>query len=469
MRLPRLSRPSALGILVAAGAVVAASYAFAALRNDDPPAAPPPPAAIPSGSSGGISPLVPPAAGPADALPAPGSRNELDRVIGAFEDRVATRDDATDLAFLGRLYLIRARQSGDLANYEQALAALERARGIAPRYLEALGLLASARYALHDFQGAADLAAEVLAENPDDPQARTVAGDAAMALGNVDRAEEIFSALATDLPGVPAIEARLAQVAWLRGDVSTAVALAASAEERAAASGVRDADLSWYRSLRGSLAFDQGRFDVAASRFEEAREAFPASQVALGGLARVRAAQGDINGAIARYQQATAAVPDPQLLAELGDLYLLAGDPATAEDHYATVEVIGRLGAAGGAVYNRTLALFWADHDRNVAEALELTAAELEIRQDVYGWDAHAWALYRNGRFEEAREASLRARRLGTPQAEFWYHAGLISAALGDHGTAASELQRALELNPEFDPIHAAETRRVIATLEVAS
>ncbi len=455
-----MRRPNALAVLAAAAVVVAAGYAFAAFARDDDPR-PTVPDAPRSGAA--VAPLAPPVAAP-DA--APGTQSELDRVIGVFERRVKERDDATDLAFLGRLYLIRARRTNDLGSYDQALAALERAVDVAPRYEDALTLLASTRYALHDFAAAAALAEELLAADPANLEARLVAGDAALAVGDITAARAAFEELAETLPGAPPIDSRRAQVAWLEGDVPRAVALAASAEEQAARSGARDVDLAWYRSFRGALAFDQGRIDVAATRYEQALEAFPGYPVALGGLAAVRAAEGRHADAINLYLEATAAVPDPEFLAALGDLYLVTGDPEAAEDQYATVEVIGRLGAAGGAVYNRVLALFWADHDRNVEEALRLTTAELELRRDVYGWDAHAWALYRNGRFDAAREASDEALALGTQDAELWYHAGLISAALGDSGRAARELRRALEINPEFDPIHAPAARTALAEVE---
>ena len=44
-----------------------------------------------------------------------------------------------------------------------------------------------------------------------------------------------------------------------------------------------------------------------------------------------------------------------------------------------------------------------------------------------------------------------------------YFHAGMISAALGERARAAAELQRALDISPQFDPLLAAEAR---ATLE---
>ena len=102
---------------------------------------------------------------------------------------------------------------------------------------------------------------------------------------------------------------------------------------------------------------------------------------------------------------------------------------------------------------NRNLALVFADQDRNFA--LELAQAELEVRGDVYTYDALAWALCKNGKLVEAARAAGQALQFGTPEPTFYYHAGMIAHALGNKAEAAKYLERALALNPAFDPRHA--------------
>jgi tetratricopeptide (TPR) repeat protein len=87
-----------------------------------------------------------------------------------------------------------------------------------------------------------------------------------------------------------------------------------------------------------------------------------------------------------------------------------------------------------------------------VARALELAQAEIQVRGDVYTYDALAWALYRNGKLAEAAESSRKALQFGTPEPAFYYHAGMIATALGNKTAAAQHLERALALNPHFDP-----------------
>ena len=45
-----------------------------------------------------------------------------------------------------------------------------------------------------------------------------------------------------------------------------------------------------------------------------------------------------------------------------------------------------------------------------------------------------------------------KALHLGTPEASFHIHAGLIAAALGNHADARKHLKRAVSLNAKLDP-----------------
>ena len=64
--------------------------------------------------------------------------------------------------------------------------------------------------------------------------------------------------------------------------------------------------------------------------------------------------------------------------------------------------------------------------------------------------DALAWALYANGRYREAAAASEHALRLGTRNALFLFHAGMINLRLGNRDAAERVLRDAFEVNPWF-------------------
>ena len=129
------------------------------------------------------------------------------------------------------------------------------------------------------------------------------------------------------------------------------------------------------------------------------------------------------------------------------------------------MEYIGRLTALNQTLYNRELALFEADHDRNLPEALALAERELEVRQDIYTYDVLAWVRYKNGKFRDARDAMKKALQLGTRDARLFFHAGLIYHGMDDDEKARQYLQNALQLNPHFHPLQAEVARQMLATL----
>ena len=115
---------------------------------------------------------------------------------------------------------------------------------------------------------------------------------------------------------------------------------------------------------------------------------------------------------------------------------------------YDTVEFIATLAAIDQQVYNRELALFYANHDLKLEYALELASAELEFRKDIYGYDALAWTLYQNGSLDEAADAMDQAMKLGTKDALLFFHSGIIKYRLGDEDKVREHLSSALRLNP---------------------
>jgi tetratricopeptide (TPR) repeat protein len=120
-----------------------------------------------------------------------------------------------------------------------------------------------------------------------------------------------------------------------------------------------------------------------------------------------RAAKGEYKAAIASYEKAQASTPMPDYAAALYDLYTIQKDPKNAQ---------------------RNLALIFADHDWHLDRALELATGELDVRKDIYSYDALAWALYKNKKFAEADGAMAKALKMGTPEPAFYYHAEQIAS-----------------------------------------
>jgi tetratricopeptide (TPR) repeat protein len=366
---------------------------------------------------------------------------------------------------LGDAYIQKARETGDAAHFVRAEGALRKALILAPEYAPAARHLAYALYMRHAFAEAAAQARQAVSLDPGDSHAWGVLGDALLESGRYPEAGEAYEQmrrLGADLYSLT----RVAGWKSVHGDPAGAIADLEGAVE----AGRRDARpreaVAWALWQLGAEHFSAGRLAEADARYREALATSPRYHRALAGLAQVRAAQGRHAQAIELYRDALAVVPQPDYAAALGDVYRMGGQLAEARQQYDLVEYIGRLSALNRILYNRELALFYADHDLRLDEALELARRELEIRQDVYAYDLLAWVLYRHGRLTEAREAMQQALRLGTRDARLFFHAGLIERGLGRGETARAYLRQALGTNPHFHPFHAAEAARVLHDLE---
>ncbi len=400
-----------------------------------------------------------------DSIPDPGVKS-TDDLIEFWRGRIE-RDprDYISLAYLGQSFLRQARETGDVSAYQRAETALHEALALNPNYETALAYLSAVLFAQHDFQGAQDLANRVYSFDPRALQALATLGDSQLELGNYVAAEAAYSELLKRSPSPP-VYSRLARLAWLQGRPEEAVALMGRSADEALTLGLTGESVAWYQFQLGELYFNTGQIEDAAKHYATALDLFDNYYLALAGLGKVRAAQGRYDQAINLYRQALAIIPQPATLAALGDLYAETGQAEQAQRQYDTVEFIATLAAINQQVYNRELALFYANHDLKLEYALELASAELEFRRDIYGYDALGWALYQNSRFDAAAEAMEQAMKLGTKDAMLYFHSGMIHYRLGDRELAREQLAHALELNPHFSLLQSGIAKQTLAELQ---
>jgi tetratricopeptide (TPR) repeat protein len=265
---------------------------------------------------------------------------------------------------------------------------------------------------------------------------------------------------------MPPVLARLASLEELKGNPQNALDLMQDATRRVLQSGGSRENVAWYVLRVGDLYYNMGDIREAGAYYEASLRVFDKYPLALASLGKVRAAQGRYNDAIRYYQQAINIVPQPDFLAALGDLYTVTGQPDQAATQYEIVEYIGKLAAINQQIYNRQLANFYSDHDLKLKEARQLALSELEYRKDIYGYDAAAWAEYKNGNFEEAQNYIEQAMALGTRDAQLYFHAGMIALELGHKDQAREYLEEALAINPHFSILQAESAGRALESLE---
>ena len=374
----------------------------------------------------------------------------LARSITALQDRL--RDlpkDFSSWSALGYAYVAQARATADPSYYpraEEAFALVIAERPDDADAIAGMGALANAR---HEFATGRDLATQAVAADPYDSTAKGVLADAQLQLGEYDAALVTLQEMVDLRPGVASFT-RISDSYELRGDLEGArYALERSLEVSAAPS-----DASFVLFYLGELAFNSGDYELAAQHYAEGLRRDPGNVTILAGQAKVAAALGDVEAAVAGWAEVVQRLPQPVYLVAYGELLQSLGRTEEAQEQYDVADAASKLFTASGVTPDVEVAIYAADHGRP-AEALEIAEAQYATRRSVEVEDALAWALHANGRYEEALEHALEAQRLGTRNAVFDYHRGMIQMELGLVDEARASLTLALETSPAFSPLRA--------------
>jgi tetratricopeptide (TPR) repeat protein len=373
---------------------------------------------------------------------------KTDQRIAVLEKvlKAEPKDPALKVA-LAKAFVQKLRETGDLAYLNRASSIVDEVLASEPKFEPAKRLRNEVEMNLHRFPKVADYAETMLATNPSDSSTLGLLGDAFMEMGQYQRAGEAYTRMAS-LGGNLFSYNRLAYYNFVTGKADEALGWIAQA---IAAGGKSPENEAWCLSEMGDILFKVGRIGDAESAFQLALKTFPGYHRGHAGLGRVQAAQERWADAIQNFQRAQAIVPLPEYAGSLEMLFERTGNASGAAKQRALMDMTEKLLSANGEKANRTLALIYADENRNLPRALELAKAEFDVRNDVYSYDALSWVLYKNGQLVEAAKASDRALAMGTPEPAFYYHAGVIALAKGDRENARKYLERALSLNPKFD------------------
>lgn len=360
------------------------------------------------------------------------------------------RTNPNNLRFQNTLagaYIQKMRETTDFSYIDRASRIIDRVLSIEPRDYEALRLRSEIALERHQFAEVAGFSRQMIRITPDDAWNWGTLGDALMELGQYEGVAEAYQKMVSIRPNQSSYN-RASYYRWVMGDAEGAIAIMQQAI--AAGSGSPE-NTAWCFVDLGNMLFKTGRLARAADAYKAALHIFRGYYPAYAGLGRVTAAQGNIEQAIDNFKQAQAAVPMPEYAEALAELYSRIGKKAEASRQTQLIVVVDKMARANSEKTNRNLALVFADQGWNLERALELAEAELQVRNDVYTFDALAWTLFKNGKLAEAAEAARKALQFKTPEPAFFYHAGMIANALGNTAEARKHLEQALALNPRFD------------------
>ena len=401
--------------------------------------------------------------GPAPAQPvrtaAPVNRDYLQRnAVVAFEERELRRNprDQITSRMLAAQYLQRFREQGDPADVLRAQAMARRSLQLQPQgNTAAQSALASALLAVHDFRGAIVHERAAIESEAFDQPAHAQLASLLMETGRYDESARILALrpATPENPAWDAVEARYQELTGhLRGARITILRAGQTMDSFQFAGAY---DRSWYHVRSGQLAFEAGDFAAAEREYRRALELFPYNTTALLWEAKLFRAQRRWREALTAAARSADLYPLPQALGYEADAQRALGLASQARQTDELIRAEQKLFNASG-INDRLLATYFVQRRIHLDDALRAARSDYLRRGDeIYADDTMAWTLAALGRWTSARAYSLRAVRLGTEDPQIEFHAGEIALHLGLRAEARSRLQRALQLNPRFDPIDA--------------
>ena len=376
---------------------------------------------------------------------------DFERATIELRESVRVDDEATEAArVLARLYFERA-------DFRQAIAfsAIARKQSDASQRAEDLKLELRAWAALGEF-GRARAAARILASLPGQ-RSRAVAE-----LGLVERiaagpkaAAAAVESLGLDLTD-PVNEEALRSLAedWVAlQQIDRALATIDDAIQA-------NPDSASLHALRGTTLARSYRKDDARVAFEHSIEIDAQNSEALGGLAALIAAEGDLPRAIRLFDRAGELDPNTARYRYAAcRLLLAAGDRENAE---ARLRKIVKL-FAGHVGARNDLAWMLAEVGENLDLALSLAEEASRMSSEPEILDTLGFVHLKRGETREAVEVLDRAVSAGGGSASIQYRLGVALIESGDSERAREVLKRALDAGP-FPEAAAARSR--LAQLE---
>lgn len=386
-----------------------------------------------------------------------------DQLVQSLQERLRTNpDDWQSYSQLGLAYLQKVRETGDPTYYQKTEEALDKALSLqSDDYvsISGRGALALAR---HDFAGALEWGERARQVNPDRTYAYGVIADAQVELGRYEEAIETLQTMVDLRPDMSSYS-RISYMRELHGDTQGALEMMRLAVD----SGTPNAEsTAWVRTQLANLYFNGGDLERAGLEYRLTLQNRPDYVYALAGLGRVRLAQGNTEDAVRYLNQAATRMPMPEFVIALGDLYQATGRQESADQQYQLVAAIETLFRANGVDMDMEIALFNADHDRNLEETVALARKAYANRPSIHGADALAWASYKTGNYDEAEKYSAEALKLDTKDCLKLFHAGMIALKIGKKAQAREYLREALAINPHFSILYAEAARRTLETLQ---
>ncbi len=158
------------------------------------------------------------------------------------------------IRYLGDALMQRARETGNLSDYQEAKSAFQAALAINPKNSAAMAGMAWVHGSLHEFDASIQWALRAIALDPQNPDAYGLLGDAAVERGDYDAAFELYQKMLDIRPDL-ASYSRGAHLLFVTGDILAATALM---EKAIAAGSPFVENIAWCRAELARMHMSTG-------------------------------------------------------------------------------------------------------------------------------------------------------------------------------------------------------------------
>ncbi len=341
------------------------------------------------------------------------------RILRAQQSIAKFPDKADGYNQLASAYMQKARETADFSFNAQADAAITHSLAVEPDNYDGLKLRTKLQLTYHRFAEALETTHHIQTFRNDDHDVWGQMTDALVELGDYPAAVKAAQKMVNLRPDSSGY-ARVSYLRSLHGDTQGAIDAMSAAVK--AANPNDPEGVAWCHVQLGNELMNAGKLAEAEREFDTALLIFPNHSLALQSKARARVAAGDLQGAVAIYEREPNSADAAQAL---GDLYTKLGQADYARAAYQKFDTLERENAALERSW-RHMVNFWLDHDQNLVEALRLASTEYESRKDIFTCDSLAWALFKNGRIDEAKKVIQEALRTGSKDQRINEHAAII-------------------------------------------
>ena len=323
----------------------------------------------------------------------------------------------------------RARETGDVAYYQEAAKALEEAERLDPGNRQTLRISAWVAMGRHEFARAYTLARQFERRFPNDSWNLSVMGDALMELGRYDEAEKTFQMMVDLRPG-PAAYSRVAYLRETRGDLSGAMEMMQMAFS---ATDPRESeDRAWLLVQIAHLQELSGNLTGSEASYRAALESFAGYHYALAGLSELMLRQGHPEEAATFASRAIEAAPHAERYLILADALRASGKEQEALEAEGTFEHLALENVENPDNENHDLVLFYLQRRPDPRKALSIATLEASRRQDIHTLDRLALALEATGETRQAKHLLRQTLRIGTRDPLIASHAVSMGLAGSD-------------------------------------